>query len=330
MVLVGAVILPHGTMSFDGQGSESSVKSCRDRHEGLPKDLQVQLSGLFDATTKACEEISELKPDIVMLHTPHGISLSKSIGIYMNNVAKGNALWNGKWDEFKVEVPIDTELATKIVEHFEEDEIDAQGVNSFARTEAPLRWGEVVPLWYLEREFKKSKQQPKYVILSQSMRRGNMGEDKLVIGKSLAKFLKKIETRVVLAVSGDLSHTHAHSYCDIPLYLPDPRWNLSHSDTAVVFDRAIEGWAISGDSNLIGSDAQLPSCDKAVLWDVSLAKAWLDQTIELQPQAKSCGIGGFIVLHGLLSQCDQKIYSKVFGRFAPTYYGMIAIVFSIC
>ena len=41
MVLVGGVILPHGTMSFDGQGSESSVESCHARYQGLPKDLQV-------------------------------------------------------------------------------------------------------------------------------------------------------------------------------------------------------------------------------------------------------------------------------------------------
>ena len=41
MVLVGSVVLPHGTMSFDGQAAESSVESCRERYKGLPKDLQV-------------------------------------------------------------------------------------------------------------------------------------------------------------------------------------------------------------------------------------------------------------------------------------------------
>ena len=47
MVLVGAVILPHGTMSFDGQGSENSVESCRERYKGLPNDLQVQVLPFF-------------------------------------------------------------------------------------------------------------------------------------------------------------------------------------------------------------------------------------------------------------------------------------------
>ena len=290
--------------------------------------LQVQLSGMYDATTKACEKISELKPDILMLHTPHGMSLSKSVGVYTNCLAKGNALWKGEWDEFKVEVPLDNALAMKIIEHFEEDQIDVEGVNCFEGTEAPLRWGEVVPIWYLEREFKKSKQHPKYVILSQSM--AKIGEAMMVIGKSLAKFIKKIDAKVVLVVGGEFSHGHTHSYSYVPLYLPDPRWNLPPSDTAVVFDRAIEGWATSSDLNLIGSDARLPSCDKVVTWNVSLAKAWLDQAIVLQRQALSCVIGGLIVLHGLLSQCDQiKVYSKVLARFAPTYYGMAVIVFSL-
>ncbi len=290
----------------------------------------MQLSGLFHATANACEKIAELKPDIVILHTPHGLSLSKSVGVYLNNRAKGNALWNEKWDEFKVDVPLDTELALKIIKHFEEDGIDAQGVNSFARTEAPLRWGEVVPLWYLEQQFKTSGQQPRYVILSQSMKRGDLSKDKMAIGNSLAKLFNEVDARVVFAVSGDLSHAHTHNNTDNPLYFPDPRWNMPKSDKAVVFDRAIEGWASSIDHNLIESDTQLPPCEKARIWDITMAPAWLDLAIELQPQALSCGIGGFIVLHGILSQYDKKIHSQVFGRFAPTYYGMIAVTFTLC
>ena len=289
--------------------------------------LQVQVAGLFNATTNACKKIAELKPDIVILHTPHGMSLSKSVGVYMNNKAKGNALWNEKWNEFQVEIPLDNELALKLIQHFEEEGIDAQGVNAFARTDAPLRWGEVVPVWYLEQQFKKLGQQPKYVILSQSMKRGDFSSEKMAFGKSVARFLAIIDARVVFAVSGDLSHAHTHSYTDIPLYLPDPRWNMPKSCKAVVFDRAIEGWATSCGLNLIDSQEPLPSCEEARIWDITLAPAWLDQAIELQSEALSCGIGGFIVLHGILSQCDRKIHSQVFGRFAPTYYGMIAVAF---
>ena len=267
-----------------------------------------------------------MKPDIVVLHTPHGISLSKSVGVYMNSKAKGNALWNEKWDDFEVDVPLDTELATKIIQHFEQEGIDAQGVNSFARTEAPLRWGEVVPLWYLERQFKKSGKQPKYAILSQSLKKGDFLQEKMAIGASLERFLSKVDKRVVFAVSGDLSHAHSHSYSDIPLYLPDPRWNMPKSDHAQIFDRAVEGWANGSDPALIELDIQLPSNDCSI-WNITVAKEWLQQAVTLQSKALSCGIGGFVVLQGILSRCNAPIHSQVLGRFAPTYYGMAAIVF---
>ena len=66
-------------------------------------------------------------------------------------------------------------------------------------------------------------------------------------------------------------------------------------------------------------------------WDVVLARKWLDFASGLQTVARSCGIGGFVVLHGLLSKYSEKnsTHSQVFGRFAPTYYGMMAVVFSI-
>lgn len=44
-------------------------------------------------------------------------------------------------------------------------------------------------------------------------------------GASIRDFFEKIEERVVFVVSGDLSHTHPTN-CKIPLYLPNPLWNL--------------------------------------------------------------------------------------------------------
>ena len=43
-----------------------------------------------------------LQADLYMMHTPHGISLTESFGVYGNMSADGNALWNGEWSEFSV------------------------------------------------------------------------------------------------------------------------------------------------------------------------------------------------------------------------------------
>lgn len=41
MVLVGAAILPHGALTFDGNAEDSN---CRERHEHLSDDLRASIT----------------------------------------------------------------------------------------------------------------------------------------------------------------------------------------------------------------------------------------------------------------------------------------------
>eukprot|EP01047_Picozoa_sp_COSAG01_P121898 COSAG01_NODE_50713_length_361_cov_0.694656_1_plen_35_part_01 len=34
-----------------------------------------------------------MRPDIVLLHTPHGVCLSSALGVYLNPGAEGRAEW---------------------------------------------------------------------------------------------------------------------------------------------------------------------------------------------------------------------------------------------
>ena len=43
-----------------------------------------------------------MKPDLIILDSPHGIKLSESFAVYLNATAKGTAEWNDEWTEFKV------------------------------------------------------------------------------------------------------------------------------------------------------------------------------------------------------------------------------------
>ena len=65
-------------------------------------------------------------------------------------------------------------------------------------------------------------------------------------------------------------------------------------------------------------------------WKDEEALAKLHQCMELQSTAKSCGIYGFGVLHGLLAsehKSGSTIYSHFLTRCAPTYYGMMCAYF---
>jgi len=53
-------------------------------------------------------------------------------------------------------------------------------------------------------------------------RAGCIEEWRLDIGRKLASFAESLDEKVVVVISGDLSHCHPTD-CTDPLYLPDPR-----------------------------------------------------------------------------------------------------------
>ncbi|XP_078609570.1 uncharacterized protein LOC144880947 [Branchiostoma floridae x Branchiostoma japonicum] len=326
MVLVGSVVLPHGTMIFDGDPN-SSNEACRQRNGALDDGMKTSCSNLYKACITAGEEVSRMSPDLVILHTPHGISLSKSVGVFVNPTAKGTAEWNNCWDDIKLELPMDKALANQLLTHLGDSGIDAQGICCFTNYDAPLRWGEVVPLWFIQKNLRNP---AKYLIISQSLLRGEEAvKQRVSVGRALSGFIDSLsDTRVVVAISGDLAHTHPHS-CDNPLYQPNPRWNMAvEPDYASMFGRCSEGWAKSAPADLLTSAAEVEASEET--WDPVVAEQWLKRASELHPKALSCGIGGFWVLHAMLySQVERGVSftHKFLAREAPTYYGMMVTLF---
>lgn len=140
---------------------------------------------------------------------------------------------------------------------------------------------------------------------------------------------------MLYVVSGDLAHSHKTN-CSLPLYMPDPRWNMPISDTALPFDWAIEEWIKCMPYEVEGAlesvrektkDNHLGTWDKA---SCKVGERWLAKAVGLKNSALSCGIYGFGVLHGILSaQVEQSaVYdTHFFCRLAPTYYGMVVAAF---
>ena len=116
MVLVGAAILPHGTMIFDGDpNSESSA--CRERNSTMPAELIKGCTNMYTSCERAAHLVAKMNPDIVLLATPHGISLSSGgFGVYMADAARGNALWNNNWDDIKRRVHLDAQLSHQLLD----------------------------------------------------------------------------------------------------------------------------------------------------------------------------------------------------------------------
>ena len=66
---------------------------------------------------------------------------------------------------------------------------------------------------------------PKYLIMAQDIkpRVGCIEDWRLDIGRKLASFAESLEEKVVVMISGDLSHCHPTD-CTDPMYLPNSRW----------------------------------------------------------------------------------------------------------
>ena len=148
MGIVSCLILPHGTMTFDGNPNSGSPTT--ERVKVISELQRRDCNALFAAYSKAAEAVKATSPDVIVLNTPHGMCLSGAVGVYLNGRAKGNAEWNGQWTEFEVDVALDTDLSRKLLDHLQNDGISAEGVTAFTMCEMPLRWGEVIPLYFLQ------------------------------------------------------------------------------------------------------------------------------------------------------------------------------------
>ena len=345
MPIVSSLILPHGAMVFDG-GEGSISSAAQSRIQALPAALKEDCQALFRACCAAADVAKSTKPEIIFLSTPHGICLSDHLCVYLNSKAKGNAEWNGQWTEYDIDVNLDSDLAKAFLEHLQKDGIPAEGMRAFTACEAPLGWGEVIPLWFFRDLLTASGNDGagvKVVIFSNPLRVARDEQplsEVAKVGRSIEKFLSGLEKRVLYVVSGDLAHSHKTD-CPLPLYLPDPRWNMPTSDTALTFDVAIEHWIrctpdaeSGGHSTSTAAAVQEKTKEKHLsTWDEASykdAEQWLAKATAIKNSALSCGIYGFGVLHGILSaQVEGRaVYdAQLFCRLAPTYYGMVVAAF---
>ena len=331
MPVVGSLVLPHGAMVFDGR--EGCTAAAAQRIQALSETLKEDCRTLFRATREAVEMAKVANPEVIFLNTPHGVRLADSFAIYQNSRAKGNAEWNSQWTEYDVDVALDSDVAKRFLKHLQDDKISANGIAPFDPCEAPLRWGEVVPLWFF-RDVTSAGM--KVVIFNNPVDKMRSQEplfEVTKVGASIARFLKDLPMRVLYVVSGDLAHSHKTD-CTLPLYLPDPRWNMPTSDTALPFDLSIEHWVLCTPYAARDMTQPVKTTEKhSAKWDKTTykdAEQWLAKATDMKKSALSCGIFGLGILHGILTaelEEGATYDAHLLCRLAPTYYGMAVAAF---
>jgi aromatic ring-opening dioxygenase LigB subunit len=190
--------------------------------------------------------------------------------------------------------PLEANLSKGLLDMMHLHGENVTGLLNFADSEPEaLRWGEVVPLWFMRKWLNSSHT----LIMSMPQRRyvgsgAPMVDELLEVGRLTREYLDSVFERVLVVVSSDLAHTHLAS------------GPYGFSPAAEPFDEAVGRW---------GS-----TLNRSELTEAAASFA---------PDALSCGFTGLVFLDGVLGRDRERWQPRNLANFHPTYYGMMVASF---
>eukprot|EP00041_Stephanoeca_diplocostata_P026482 m.715272 g.715272 ORF g.715272 m.715272 type:complete len:332 (-) comp22978_c0_seq12:2905-3900(-) len=293
-------VLPHGDFALDPSLVHNKNGSLEVHNAAVALGVQI----------------AQVKPDLVLLTTPHGIELSNSYAFYTNTNGSGFALigqdlHNASFPSYKVplSVSMSPNISGDLVAVGGGASNNVSALLSFADSEpVALRWGEVVPLHFMRRTLAHVQQSEmgsknggdatRVAILSIPTRRYKhdleMIPGLLDLGGKIGAYLQASPLRVAVVVSADLAHTHQAS------------GPYGFSPAAKPFDTACARWGATLDANAL----------------LQTAAHYVDDAL-------SCGFTGLVFLHGLITNTTAASHGRIqfaptlSAYAAPTYYGMM-------
>jgi AmmeMemoRadiSam system protein A/AmmeMemoRadiSam system protein B len=179
MSLIGAFIVPHPPLIIPEVG------------RGQEKEIQKTI----DAYKEVARRIKKLKPDTIIVITPHSVMYSDYLHISPGNHANGN------FGEFcapgvSLEVDYDSVFAQRLTDIAEDAGIAA---GTLGEKKKALDHATLVPLYFVNQDY----QNYKLVRISIS---GLSPITHYRFGKCIAAAAQETEKRIVMIASGDLSH----------------------------------------------------------------------------------------------------------------------------
>lgn len=278
MGIVYACIAPHGA-------------------EVIPELAGKQLKA-FAETRKGMESLAQAinrhRPSTVVVATPHGLRLDRTIGVVTTEYSEGTLKAHGK--SIEIRLRCDRQLAQKIVQKANETKLSVIGVN-YGTSDGPsscmpMDWGTLIPLWFLGASKKeKGKRKRRIVIVTPS--REIPLTDLVNFGRTIAEAAETSQKSIAFVASADQGHAH-------------------NEKGPYGFNRA------SG------------KYDNLVIQ--AIKENSLKQLLKLDPKfvedAKPDSLWQIAILIGILESVPMK--ARFVSYQAPTYYGMLCADFEPC
>ncbi|PFX30234.1 uncharacterized protein LOC111323834 [Stylophora pistillata] len=290
-VLVGAFVMPHGGIALDPRYFNTTNATAK-----------AQAWLVHDASKEVGKQIEDLKPDTIVLSTPHGIAAPEDFIFYLSPRGFGYSDTDNCACPpccYNLSVVMDTKGSETLVRMLKEENENVSYLSAFGPpgnedVPFPLRWGEVVPLYFTKGVL--GLPSTKAIILSQPSRRYTesvkMIPELRHLGESLFGILHSQLEKIVVIISADLAHTHLKS------------GPYGFSTAAEPFDKACGAWVSTQDSEKL----------------VAEAASYVDKAL-------SCGFTGLVMLDGMLKAGPFAWKSRLLANYHPSYYGMMLASF---
>ena len=281
MPIVGAAIAPHGDLLV--------AELCAPRDAGLGADLRLAMERL-------AERCAALRPEAIVLATPHGLHIEGRFGVVTAGHLAGSvgddAEATGSGEQrlpggrIALTTSADRTLAMAIVAAIGGAGLPVSAVsfggNVAEEAVMPLDWGSLIPLWFLG-----GRADPPLPTVIITPARELSLEQHVRAGAAVARAAAGGGRRVLFVASADQAHTHRR---DGP-YGFDP--------AAAKFDRLA---------------VELVKADRLA--------GLLDVPTDLVAKAKPDSLWQMAMLHGVLG-AGGTWTSELLAYAAPTYYGML-------
>jgi aromatic ring-opening dioxygenase LigB subunit len=282
MPLISAYLTPHGMQIIPGL-EETYDENFRPLHEAM---LKLQ------------EEIQKDDPELIVLLTPHGLAMDEAFGVYQSEHLRGDlphlssSNVDGKIKE-RLQFPSDPAISSELISFLKEKKVNITSITLGSTSfPAPLAWGEIVPLYYLDSGEKKTK----VIIISIPKKRFNLDSFKnelMQLGHNLESFFQKKELRTALIISADLAHTHLE------------KGPYGYHPSADKLDHLVNQW--------------ITVLEKEFL---------IDQIYPLAETGLACGLAPITVFQGVIQATRESSWNGTLVSYAkPTYFGMSAAFF---
>src|SRR3989441_5114074 len=162
-----------------------------------------------ESMRKIARDIREVRPDTIVIASPHNLRLQDKIGIVTSENTTGQL--NGpRGRKVNLSLKCDREFAQDLLQESARYDLPVVGANygtaEGPASDMPMDWGTLVPMWFVAKE---ERVRAKTVIVTPS-REIPLGQN-IAFGMAIGAMAEKRRKRIAFIASADQAHAHKRS-----------------------------------------------------------------------------------------------------------------------